>query len=85
MEIQEKYDLGFIERMGALEKDTFSKRKFDGNNVRGKGKISYCLSYLQDKEDLGQQFQKQGDDILPLGFFVDVLITTTHCIPIDLE
>jgi hypothetical protein len=55
VEIQEKYDLGFIEHLGESKKDTPRRRKSNGNKMRGKGKAFYFVLDLQDKEDFGQK------------------------------
>jgi hypothetical protein len=59
MEIHEKYDLGFIEHLRALEKNIPRKRKFNGSKTRGNGKAFDFVPNLQDKEDLGQKFRNK--------------------------
>jgi len=55
MEIQEKYDLGFIEHLGKSEKDIPRRKKSDGNKMRCKGKAFDFVLDLPNKEDFVQK------------------------------
>jgi hypothetical protein len=48
MGIWEKYEQGFVERLGALKKETPSKNRSKGSKMRGKNKLlEFGIEFLE--------------------------------------
>jgi hypothetical protein len=65
-EIWEKYEFEFLQGLGALEKETPTKKRMEGGQEEGK-KIDFRVR-MQNKEDVPTESQKEAK--LGLGRFV---------------
>ncbi len=55
MEIQDKYELRFLEGFKALKKETRSKKRLERGKRRGKRRVEEFRFEMQDKEDVPTQ------------------------------
>lgn len=59
-EIWEKYEFEFLQGLGALEKETPTKKRMEGGKRKGKRQILESASEMQNKEDVPTKSQKEA-------------------------